>query len=336
MLDPREHIRRRPGMYIGGTDSKAFHNMLFVVIDRSVNSAIAGYCDNISITLLPDNRVKIQDNDIKIPQQAANNEYAPFIEHTNSNYYLRLWYQIPVFLDNGRDLQAGGLDQITVMTVSALSAYMDIVICHNDFAWKASYRDGQLYGASQKYHMTEPQSDGVTITFQPDFTIMDKNEFDYDRIATRCREIAYALPDLTITLIDERSTSHRQDVFHYPDGIKALVSELNEGKTLLHDLMYVKGIVPLKTHDGEEDIHVEIALQFTDSDDITIHSYVNSVRLDYGGTHVEGLKYALSGYLNASRSEPLAWEETAGGLTAVVNVLYPDYGLYYEGYPTIS
>ena len=331
MLDPREHIRRRPQLYFGGTDLKALHYLLNEVIDFAVESVFVGKSDSIEIRLKPDNFIMISDNDQVLPALLTANDFHEKTQQSLLDYWLATYRFDPSI--KAMNYRVNGHHRsIGIDGINPVATYLNITVCNGYIIWKRTYRKGLPHGAYQRIQLKNVHATGVTIEFQPDFTIMDKNEFDYDRIAKRCRDIAVTLPDLTIILIDERSTQTRHDIFHYADGIQELVRELNEGKVVLHDLIYVKGIAPLKTHNGKQDIHVEVALQFTDSDDITIQSFVNSVRLEHGGTHIEGFKHALSGYLNASRFQPASWEEIAKGLTAVVNVLFPNHE--FEGYPT--
>lgn len=316
-------------MYFGGTDKRALHVLIDEVIAFSLESAFMHQCDVIQIRLQPDHSVIISDNDKILPHILSEDDFDERRKTPQLDMVFReVNWRKPLSLVHYR--ASGNLLGVSISAVTPVSDFLTVTVKHHTSVWKRTFRKGKPHGAYQKYQLDEPQAPGVTITFQPDFTIFEKQDFDYDWLADRCREIALTQPHLTMTLIDERTSNVRQDVFHYPDGIQTLVRDLNQDKTPFHDMLSIHHTIPLKIHNGHLDIHVQITMQFTESDDIELHGYVNTVYSAFGGTHIEGFQHALMGYLNAGKDEPKDWEDVARGLTAVINVLYPDYGLEYE------
>lgn len=329
IIEPYEHVRRRPEMYFGGRDKRALHHLIDVVIDFSLESVFIQKCDAIEIRLQADDYVTISDNDFAFSKALSDNDYDTRRNHLELDGIFSLVGQRPGA--RAYDYQvSGGLHGVGIVSINAVSSLMSVTVKRDHLVMKRTYRKGKPSGAYQKYEVHKPQQSGVLITFQPDFTIFEKHKFDYEWIAKRCREITLTQPYLTITLIDERSPKIRQDVFHYPDGIPTIVRELNERKTPVHDILYIRNQVPLKVYQEEEIIHVEIAMQFTESDDIELHGYVNTIYSEHGGTHLEGFRNAMMGYLYAGKETPHYWNNAGRGLTAVINLLHPKYGLTYE------
>lgn len=322
-IDPRDHVRRRPGMYIGGTGKKALHHLIDELIDFTLESVFVGACDTIEIRLQPDNYVTISDNDQLFSELLAKQDY----DERRSRYVLDLafcefmWQRPSLKVEEYR--VQGGLHGVGVTVVNPLASSMQVAVRHQNQVWKRSYRKGKISGAYQTYEMANSQT-GLTVTFQPDFTIFDENDFDYEWIAERCHDLAYPLPDLSIMLTDERSPKHRQDIFHYPDGIQAMVRDLNKGKTVKHDVLFARETLTFKDRQNKPfDVIVELALQYTESDDITLHGFINTIALRDGGTHIKGLQHALMGYINGAHQTHQKWEEVARGLTAVINIFHP-------------
>ena len=332
-LEPSEHARSRPGMYFGGTGKRALHYLIFEVIDRAIASAIIGRCDHIWVTLQPDNIVTIRDTDDIVPEQLATGKYMFSRSESNNgnpDHYSYLWHQKPVLSDGKWSLEKDGLHRITIMTVNAICSFMEITLRHDNFIWKRTYHEGKPHGALQKYKITDSKPDGVTVTFQPDFKILANHDFDFNVIAERCQELAYIFPNVTINLNDERTSQHHQAIFHYPDGIQTMVHDLNQGKQPLHDIVSMRDTVTYRARYNKNpyDTIVEIALQYTESDETILRGYTNTVLATEGGTHIEGFQHALIGYLNAGSGESLEWRQLSHGLTAIINVSHSD--PYYE------
>ncbi len=325
-LDPQEHIRRRPGMYFGGIDKRALHHLIDEVLDNSIESVFADKCNMITVRLQADNCVTISDNSEFIPERLEEEDYRDNVDMYNLDIMLT---QVGIgprykYVENGY-IVSGGLHGIGIIAVNAISATFDITVHHKNTVWKRSYHKGKPHGEHQKYETNDEPFTGVTITFQPDFTIFDANDFDYNLIASRCQEIAYVLPDLTITLIDERTPQSNQVVFHYPDSIQSMVQDLNQGKQALHDIFHRREVVTYKYRAARPyDIIVEIAFQFTESNETILRGYTNTVLATEGGTHIEGFRHALMGYIHAGHEKSVEWDEIARGLTVVISVSHCD------------
>ncbi len=220
----------------------------------------------------------------------------------------------------------GGGHGLGLNAIPAVCTQFDAEVCHQNQVWKRTYYGGYARNPMQTYTLTTPKPDGVMFRFEPDFTVFEPNDFDYGWIAKRCQEIAYLMPQLTITLVDEREGQSRQDAFHYPDGIQAMARDLNQGYTARHEILYASKRTQASkkwTH-GEHDVIVEIALQYTDSDESIVRGYVNSVLSENGGTHIDALRHALMGYINGANPHPQSWDDVSKGLTAIINIWHPD------------
>jgi len=163
-------------------------------------------------------------------------------------------------------------------------------------------------------------------TFQPDFTIMDKVEFEFNRLAKRCWDAVYNVPNLTVHLIDERIEPHRHETLSAPDGLKTLVEKLNVDKNPLHDVIHVVHRTQADVSDyyKNQEMVIEFALQYTDSDEAVAHSFVNTIHTPDGGTHLDGLRSALQSRINEFFHCDLNWEKVSQGLTLAISVRYPD------------
>jgi DNA gyrase subunit B len=329
-LDPREHIRRRPGMYVGGSDARGLHHLIYEVLDNSVESAFVDKCDSITIRLQPDNQVTISDNDTLIPERFLKGSWN---QEKDMHWLDIIMTQIGSwgkFEDDGYRV-SGGLHGIGLSAVNALSSSMKVVICHKNTIWKRSYQEGLPVGAMQKYTSVVEVDDGVTFTFQPDYTVFEQNDFEFDRIAKRCADATYNSPNLTIELIDERITPYHKETFFSPDGLKDLVKKLNQDKTPLHDIIHAKGEFEVVFRSGESAPYfIEFALQYTDSDETIEKSYVNTVPNTEGGTHIAGLRSAIQSSINEyfgdlyDSPRSLTWKQISQGLTMVVGIRHPD------------
>jgi len=325
-LDPREHIRRRPGMYVGGTDIRALHHLIYEVLDNSVESAFVDKCDSIAVRLQPDNQVMISDNDTLIPERFIKGSWD---KERDMHWLDIIMTQIGLWdkFENETYRVTGGIHGVGLSAVNALTSSMEVVICHKNMVWKRFYREGLPVGAMQKYTSTIDISDGMIFTFQPDFTIFEDNDFEFDRVAKRCADVTYNSPNLTIKLVDERVTPHHQETFFSPDGLKSLVKKLNQDKNPLHDIIHATGEFETVFRSGERAPYfIEFALQYTDSDETVEKSYVNTVPNSEGGTHIMGLRSAIPTSVNEyfSSRHGLNWKQISRGLTMVVGIRHPD------------
>lgn len=317
-------------MYVGETDKRALHFLAEEVLNTSIDSVFAGKCNTITVRLQPDNFVTLLDNSEIIPEKLVEEDYRENLKMYVMDMILSEVSIGPryFYAENGY-IVSGSWYGVGIVAVNAVSTSFDVTVYHKNTVWKRSYQKGKPHGEYQKYETNDEPFTGVTITFQPDFTIFDANDFDYDLIASRCQEIAYVLPDLTITLIDERTPQPKQAVFHYPDGIQSMVRDLNQGKQPLHDIMIKREVVTYTDrYDNAYDTIVEMVCQFTESDETILRGYTNTVLATDGGTHVEGFRHALMGYINAGHEKSVECDEIVHGLTAIISVSHCD--PYYE------
>ncbi len=314
VLDGLEHIRKRPGMYISSTDEKGLHHLVHEVVDNSIDEALAGYCDLIEVTINADGSCTVSDNGRGIPTAIHPKEGVSTVEvvFTKVNAGGKFGG------DSGYKVSSG-LHGVGVKAVNALSEWLEAEV----------YQDGHIY--KQVYNRGVPQRalaivgdtdrTGTKVTFFPDKEIFETIEFKYDMLKTRLRELAYLNKGLTITLEDKRAGKEKSDSFYYEGGIRSLVEELNKDNEVLFSS-------PVYFEESSGDTTCEVAIQYNESYNEVIYSYANNVNTIDGGTHVEGLKLALTKVINESghklnllkESEKLTGEDVREGITAVVSV----------------
>jgi DNA gyrase subunit B len=316
VLEGLEAVRKRPGMYIGSTGPRGLHHLVYEVVDNSVDEALAGYCNEITVTLQPDNSVTVTDNGRGIPVDIHKKQGRPAAE-----VVMTVLHAGGKFGDGGGYKVSGGLHGVGVSVVNALSEWVDLEI----------HRDGKVY--TQSYDRGVPRADmksggtaqdtGTTITFMPDSEIFEALEFDYTTLQTRLREMAFLTKGLKITLIDERGEA-RTDSFQYDNGIKDFIEYLHS--TGSKDPIHKKIVYFIEQTDDEE---VEIALQWNDSYQESLLSFANNINTNEGGTHLSGFRSALTRTMNAyarsagllkEKDKNLEGEDLREGLTAIVSV----------------
>lgn len=314
VLDGLEHIRKRPGMYISSTDEKGLHHLVHEVVDNSIDEALAGYCTQIDVVINADGSCTVTDNGRGIPTGIHPKEGVSTLEvvFTKVNAGGKFGG------DSGYKVSSG-LHGVGVKAVNALSEWLEAEVCQNGHIYKQVYnrgvkqRDVQIVGDTDKT--------GTRVTFMPDADIFETTEFKYDMLKARLKELAYLNKGLTITLEDKREGKERKDSFCFEGGIRSLVEELNQGK----DTLFPQ---PVYFEETEGDSMCEVAIQYNDGYSEVIYSYANNVNTVDGGTHVEGLKLALTKVINdyghrlniLKESERLTGEDVREGITAVVSV----------------
>ena len=315
VLDGLEHIRKRPGMYISSTDSKGLHHLVHEVVDNSIDEALAGYCTHIEVTLNQDGSCTVQDNGRGIPTGIHPKEGISTLEvvFTKVNAGGKFGG------DSGYKVSSG-LHGVGVKAVNALSEWLDAEVFQNGNVYKQTYNRGVPQRSVQIVGETELT--GTKVTFMPDAEIFETTVFVYETLKGRLRELAYLNKGLRITLEDTRAGQERKDSFCYEGGIRSFVEELNKNRD---ELLFP---TPVYFEEKEGDTVCEVAIQYNDSYNEVIYSYANNVNTIDGGTHVEGLKMALTKVINdAGRklnilkdSDKLTGEDVREGITAVVSV----------------
>ncbi|WP_101297363.1 DNA topoisomerase (ATP-hydrolyzing) subunit B [Halegenticoccus soli] len=320
VLEGLEAVRKRPAMYIGSTDARGLHHLVYEVVDNSIDEALAGYCDNIDVTIREDGSVSVSDDGRGIPVDTHAEYDRPAVEvimtvlHAGGKF------------DNKSYQVSGGLHGVGVSVVNALSHRLEVEIKRDGAVWRHRFDRGEpVQGAFERVRELEPDEDtGTTIRFWPDTDIFETTEFTYSTLASRLRELAFLNSGVEITLADERTDE--SEVFYYEGGIREFVEYLNETKTPLHDdVIYFD--------DEAEGIKVEVAMQATDELQGSVHSFANNINTREGGSHLTGFKTALTRVVNDYANdngladdldENLKGEDVREGLTAVISVKHPD------------
>ena len=314
VLDGLEHIRKRPGMYISSTDERGLHHLVSEVVDNSIDEALAGYCDTIHVTINADGSCTVEDNGRGIPTAIHPKEGISTVEvvFTKVNAGGKFGG------DSGYKVSSG-LHGVGVKAVNALSEWLEAEVSQNGNVYKQVYNRGVPQRSLQIIGDTDKT--GTKVTFFPDAEIFETIVFKYETLKGRLKELAFLNKGLTITLCDKRGETERKDSFCYEGGIRELVEEINKANnTLFSEPLYFEG------QDGTT--VCEIAMQYNESYNEVIYSYANNVNTIDGGTHVDGLKLALTKVINDAgkklnvlkESDRLTGEDVREGITAVVSV----------------
>lgn len=328
-LSPMEHIRRRPGMYVGGTDLRALHHLIYEVVDNSIDEALAGRCDHIIVTLLDGNYVTVSDNGAGIPVD----------KHESGKSALEVvMTQVGAGgkFDNDAYKVSGGLHGVGVSAVNALSDELRATIFRDGKVWEQVYSRGVPQGDVQILRdMRDDEDTGTFVSFKPDFSVMDPNEFSYELLAHRFREMAFVTRKVTLTLRDERiKPLAREITYYFEGGLRSFVQYINRNRIALHSPVFAEKDVAVEGRDHKSFmIGVEVAFQYTDSATTTELAFTNTINTPDGGTHITGLRSAITSGINRyARKASLLKEKEANfsgsdtleGLTAIVSVKHPD------------
>ena len=320
VLEGLQAVRKRPAMYIGSTDGRGLHHLVYEVVDNSIDEALAGYCDHIEVTIHDDGSVSVADDGRGIPVDTHEEYDRPAVEvimtvlHAGGKF------------DNKSYQVSGGLHGVGVSVVNALAKSLQVEVRRDGALWTHRFDHGEPEpDAFEQVRSLEPDEEtGTQIRFWPDDDIFETTEFTYSTLANRLRELAFLNSGVKITLTDKRNDE--EDVFLYDGGIKEFVHYLNETKTPLHEEV-------IYFDDEEDNIAVEIAIQATDELQGSIHAFANNINTREGGTHLTGFKTALTRVINdyandhnltTDLDENLKGEDVREGLTAVVSVKHPD------------
>jgi len=311
ILEGLEAVRKRPGMYIGDTAERGLHHLVIEIVDNSVDEALGGYCTEIDVTIHSDDRVTIEDNGRGIPVGMHPTEKRSALEVVHTVLHAGGKF------DRGAYKVSGGLHGVGASVVNALSEEFEAQV----------HRDGKIY--YQRYERGVPKTKveekgatkktGTKTTFSPDSQIFPEIKFKYEIIARYLREMAYLNGGLRIRLVDERTA--KSEEFHFEGGIKEFVEVLNKGREPLHDVIHF--------HAVRDAIDVDCALQWTDAVHESVFSYANNIHTTEGGTHISGLRSALTRTINTyaaknnlikNKDLRLEGEDTREGLTAIISI----------------
>ena len=320
ILEGLEAVRKRPGMYIGSTSGRGLHHLVYEIVDNSVDEALAGYCDTITVTINKENSITVVDNGRGIPVGINHKTGLPAVEvvftvlHAGGKF------------GGGGYKVSGGLHGVGASVVNALSEWLEVEIYHEGKIYKQRYERGKVIYKLKVIGECDPELSGTKVTFLPDKEIFEETIFDYDILKQRFREMAFLTKGLKIILRDEREEELIERTFHYEGGIKEFVTYLNKSKTPLYDqIIYCEGM--------KDNVYVEVAMQHNDSYSDNTYGFVNNITTPEGGTHVVGFRNALTKTFNdyarknklLKDSEPnLTGEDIREGLTAIISVKIED------------
>ena len=320
VLEGLEAVRRRPGMYVGGTDTHALHHLVYEVVDNSIDEALAGSCDLIRVTLQANDAVSVWDNGRGIPVDEHPEKHVSALQ-----VVLTTLHAGGKFGGGGYKV-SGGLHGVGVSAVNALSEWMEVEVRQPDGLYMQRYNRGVPEEAVKRVNKTKYKETGTTVTFRFDPTIFKDVTYNFDTLAQRFREMAFVTRGVTIELVDERETPFpRRMTFHFEGGVLSFVHYLNRNLEALHAPVYVE-----KELDGS---YVEVALQYTDSYRETVLMFANTINTVDGGSHLTGFRSALTRTINDGMrkagllkdSDPnLTGDDVREGLTAIISVKVPD------------
>ena len=322
VLEGLEAVRKRPGMYIGTTDIKGLHHLVWEIVDNAIDEALAGYCNNIEVVINKDNSITVKDDGRGIPV-----EIHPKTKKSTVETVYTVLHAGGKFGGGGYKV-SGGLHGVGASVVNALSKWLEVKV----------YKNGQVYFIRFENggHTVEPlkvidkcdeKRTGTTVTFKPDPAVFDSEIYDYEILKVRIRELAFLNRGLSITLRDDRDAEDTTgDNFLYEGGISEYVSFINQGKTVIHDK-----IIHLS---GEEDgVFFEVAMQYNSGYNENIYSFVNNINTHDGGTHEEGVRRALTRVINSyarknnilkEKDESLTGDDVKEGLTMIISCKHPN------------
>ncbi|MEH7113573.1 DNA topoisomerase IV subunit B [Neobacillus niacini] len=322
VLEGLEAVRKRPGMYIGSTDTRGLHHLVFEIVDNSVDEALGGFGDQIIVKIHKDNSISVMDRGRGMPtgmhkMGKPTPEVILTILHAGGKF------------GQGGYKTSGGLHGVGASVVNALSEWLTVTIKRDGFVYEQRFENGgKPVTTLEKIGKTNQT--GTTIHFKPDTTIFSSTTYNFETLCERLRESAFLLKGLKIEIIDDRNDFH--EVFYYQNGIEAFVSYLNEDKEVLHPVISFEG-----THNGME---VEFAFQFNDGYSENMLSFVNNVRTKDGGTHEVGSRTAMTRVINEyarkvallkEKEKNLEGADIREGLSAIISVRIPEDLLQFEG-----
>ena len=316
VLEGLEAVRKRPAMYIGDTGERGLHHLVYEVVDNSIDEALAGFCDKITVTIHSDNSVTVEDDGRGIPV-----DMHPKMKKPAAEVVLTVLHAGGKF-DKQNYKVSGGLHGVGVSCVNALSDWMDAEIRRDGKVYHISFERGKVKNPLTEIGKTKGR--GTTITFHPDAEIFETTVYRFNILSQRLRELAFLNKGIEITLVDERESPIRKETFKYEGGIVSFVEYLNKNKTPIHDQV-------IYFNREKDDVSAEVALQFNESYQEMIYSFANNINTVEGGTHLVGFRAALTRSLNNYVKQALSssknkqqtsitGEDVSEGLCAVVSV----------------
>ncbi|MGW8226294.1 MAG: DNA topoisomerase (ATP-hydrolyzing) subunit B [Anaerolineales bacterium] len=318
VLEGLEAVRRRPGMYVGGTDIKALHHLIYEVVDNSIDEALAGECDHIEITILPDSSVRVTDNGRGIPVDIHPQEKKSALEVVMTTLHAGGKF------GGGSYKVSGGLHGVGVSAVNALSEWCEVTVKRNGGIYFQRFERGYPIGQVEKTGKVAQGETGTSTWFKFDPKIFTEDvDYRFDTLVQRLREMAFVTRGVTIYFVDQRQ--NREITFYFEGGITSFVRYLNRNRKTLHPVVHVEKEV--------DNITIDAAIQFTDAYAESVYAFANTINTIDGGTHLTGLRAAVTRTINdyARRSGLLkdadpnfTGDDTREGLTAIISIKHPD------------
>ena len=322
VLKGLEAVRKRPGMYIGSTGPNGLHHLVYEVVDNSIDEAMAGYCDTITVALEKDDICRVEDNGRGIPVDMHPTEHVSALELVLTRLHAGGKF------DKGSYKVSGGLHGVGVSCVNALSVWLEAYVNRDGKKYKQVYETG--VPKTKVEEIGETDAHGTTVRWKADSTIFQETTtYDFDVLAKRLRELAFLNSGITIIFRDERLETPKEVVFKFEGGIKHFVTYLNEGKQVVPaEPLYING--------EENEIITELSMQYNNGYNENIASYVNDINTHEGGTHLDGFKNALTFVMNKflekfpklqkriDKDEKLTGDDVRAGLTAILSVKVPE------------
>lgn len=322
-LEGLDAVRKRPGMYIGSTNSRGLHHMVQEVVDNGVDEAMAGYADQIDVVVHEDGSVSVKDNGRGIPVDDKDGEPAVNVIMTSIHAGGKF--------DSDAYAVSGGLHGVGVSVVNALSNKLVAEITRDGYQWRQVFKDGEPQGI-ERLGEAEGEETKSTVRFWPSEDTFETTDFKYKKLRSRLENLAYLNPDVEFTIEDRREEETKSDTYLFERGIGEFVEHLNEGRESLHeDVVRIRGE---ERTEQEEQVAVDIALQYTDSTDTSMYSFANNIETPDGGEHETGFKTSLTrvingyaedrGMLEAVDGDRLGGNIVREGLTAVISVKHSE------------
>lgn len=316
ILEGLQAVRKRPSMYIGSTDARGLHHLIYEVVDNSIDEAMVGFCDNIQVIIHEDHSVTITDNGRGIPVEIHPKYNKPGVEIVMTKLHAGGKF------DKKSYKVSGGLHGVGVSVVNALSEWLEVRIVRNNKMYFQRFERG--IPKTELKPIEESSDSGTTVSYKPDHEIFPLIEYSFDTVSSRLRELAFLNKGVQISLIEEKSG--KESTFKYDGGIVSFIQFLNKNRNVLHeDIIYFES--------SKGDVIVEVAIQYNDGFRESIHSFANNINTIEGGTHLSGFKAALTRtgneYVRTNGSkkndeEKLLGEDIREGMTAVINIKLPD------------
>ncbi len=321
VLEGLEAVRKRPGMYIGATNTRGLHHLVWEIVDNAIDEALAGYCDDIEIIINKDNSITIKDDGRGIPTGIHEKTKISTVETVYTVLHAGGKF------GGGSYKVSGGLHGVGASVVNALSSWLEVTVYQNEQIHFIRFENGG-HATDKLKVIGKCSSDrtGTTVTFKPDPSIfLESTYFDYEILKKRARELAFLNKGLRIILLDERK-EEKKDIFYYEGGIVEYIKLLNENKTAIHDdIIYMTDI--------RDDISIEVAMQYNSGYNSSIYSFTNNINTIEGGTHEEGVRRALTRTINTyardnnfikTSEDSLTGDDVREGLTMIISCKHPN------------